>query len=269
MKKETKFYLLDMNYKIYLLKIFLFFIYLFFGFLNALYAKDLISGYNFSEPSTQKIQDDDFLNPGFIWVEHGKVLWGKKENISDLSCSSCHGKISNMKGVALNFPKVNKEGRFVNLEQQINICREKKMNSNKFQAESKNLLALSALLYFQSKGLKQNIEINENNKKWFNLGKELYFKKIGQMGLSCNQCHDDRVGNNLRAEKVSQGHINGFPAYLLRWSKIASVHKRIQFCNEQARAIPFKIFSKEYNALQLYLTWRGKGLEIETPAVRK
>ena len=89
------------------------------------------------------------------------------------------------------------------------------------------------------------------------------------MGLSCNQCHDDRVGQNLRAEKVSQGHINGFPSYLLRWSKIASVHKRIQFCNEQARAIPFKIFSKEYNALQLYMTWRGRGLKIETPAVRK
>ena len=258
-----------MNYKIYLLKVFLLFIYLFFGLLNPLYAKDLISGYYFSEPSTQKIQDDDFLNPGFIWVEHGKALWGKKENSSDLSCNSCHGKISNMKGVVLKFPKVNNEGNFINLEQQINICREKKMKSNKFQDESKNLLSLSALLYFQSKGLKQNIEIDENNEKWLNFGKELYFKKIGQMGLSCNQCHDDRVGNNLRAEKVSQGHINGFPAYLLRWSKIASVHRRIQFCNEQARAIPFKIFSKEYNALQLYLTWRGKGLEIETPAVRK
>ena len=32
------------------------------------------------------------------------------------------------------------------------------------------------------------------------------------MGLSCNQCHDERVGSNLRAEKVSQGQINGFPS---------------------------------------------------------
>ena len=89
------------------------------------------------------------------------------------------------------------------------------------------------------------------------------------MGLACNQCHDDRVGLNLRAEKVSQGHINGFPTYLLRWSKVVSVHRRIQFCNEQARALPFKIFSDEYNALQLYLSNRGNGLVIETPAVRK
>ena len=68
-----------MNYKIYLLKVFLLFIYLFFSLLNPLHAKDLISGYYFSEPSTQKIQDDDFLNPGFIWVEHGKALWEKKK----------------------------------------------------------------------------------------------------------------------------------------------------------------------------------------------
>ena len=110
---------------------------------------------------------------------------------------------------------------------------------------------------------------DSGTEEWFKLGKKLYYEKIGQMGLSCNQCHEQRVGQNLRSEKDSQGHVNGFPTYLLRWSKIASVHRRIQFCNEQARAIPFKIFSNEYNALQLYMTWRGIGLEIETPAVRK
>ena len=114
-----------------------------------------------------------------------------------------------------------------------------------------------------------NVSIDGEANKYFLRGKQLYFKRIGQMNLACNQCHDNRVGLNLRAEKVSQGHINGFPSYLLRWSTITSVHRRIQFCNEQARALPFKIFSDEYNALQLYLTNRGNSLEIETPAVRK
>ena len=209
------------------------------------------------------------MNPGFIWVENGQLLWNKKEQSSRLSCKSCHGAASEMTGVALKYPKITKKGDLINLEQQINICRHENMRAETYEPESKNLLALSVLLYYKSRGLKQDIKINEKNKEYFNLGKTLYFKKIGQMGLSCNQCHDERVGQNLRAEKVSQGHINGFPSYLLRWSKIASVHKRIQFCNEQARAIPFKIFSKEYNALQLYMTWRGRGLKIETPAVRK
>ena len=55
----------------------------------------------------------------------------------------------------------------------------------------------------------------------------------------------------MRAEKVSQGQINGFPSYLLRWSKVVSVHKRIEFCNEQARAVPYEINSKENNALAI------------------
>ena len=54
-------------------------------------------------------------------------------------------------------------------------------------------------MYYQSRGLTQDIKLNEKNKEYFNLGKALYFKKIGQRGLSCNQCHDERVGQNLRA----------------------------------------------------------------------
>jgi len=37
------------------------------------------SGYLYSTPATQAIQDDDFTNPGFLWVERGRQLWAKKE----------------------------------------------------------------------------------------------------------------------------------------------------------------------------------------------
>ncbi len=256
---------IDFRYKILVSIILFFFI------SSNLITKENLSGYFFAEPSTQNIQDDDFINPGFIWVERGKKIWKlENENKKSVSCNSCHGSIEKMKGVSLNYPKLyDNTGKLINLEQQINICRKNQMKQEEYKPENKDLLSLSAAITNQSRGLEQDIKINEQNQFWFNLGKELYFKKIGQMGLSCNQCHDDRVGLNLRAEKVSQGHVNGFPSYLLRWSKVVSVHKRIQYCNEQARAIPFKIFSDEYNALQLYLTWRGKGLQIETPAVRK
>ncbi len=233
-------------------------------------ADQPISGYEFAEPSTQKIQDDEFLNPGYLWVERGKKLWKKMYGRKQKSCQNCHGDLKTMKGVSLNFPSVYKNtNKLINLEQQINICRKEKMQAENFKPEDKDLLSLSVAISNQSKGLKQNLDVDNKNAIWFQLGKELYFKKIGQMGLACNQCHDERVGMNLRAEKVSQGQINGFPAYLLRWSKLVSVHRRIQYCNEQARAKPFKIFSDEYNALQLYLTKRGEGLKIESPSVRK
>ena len=36
---------------------------------------NVISGYNFAEPSTRNMQDDDFHNPGILWVENGEKIW--------------------------------------------------------------------------------------------------------------------------------------------------------------------------------------------------
>ena len=269
---EMKYYRLVIQYNLKLTL--LFFIVYFFTF--NLFADNTplnkgktLSGYNFAEPSTQNMQNDDFLNPGVLWVEQGISIWNKKNGPKDFSCYSCHGNIKEMKGISLKYPKVLESKRkLINLEQRINICRTK-MKLKEFDIESKEILALSTLISYQSRGLVFNYKVTEKNKKWYDLGEKLYFKKIGLMGLSCNQCHNDGVGLNLRAEKVSQGQINGFPSYLLRWSKVVSVHRRIQFCNEQARAVPYEINSDEYNTLQFYLSLKGNGLEVESPAVRK
>ena len=95
-----------------------------------LFSKNLISGYYFSEPTTKKIQDDDFMNPGFLWVERGKNIWSKKIiEKESISCQGCHGDIKSMKGVSLKYPKVYEDTKkLINLEQQINICRNKNMN---------------------------------------------------------------------------------------------------------------------------------------------
>ena len=181
---------------------------------NNLKKQTPISGYNFAEPSTQAIQDEDFINPGFLWVERGKKLWSKNESnkLGANSCQSCHGNVNNMKGVSLNYPQIYmKTKKLINLEQRINKCRKNNMDLSEYDPESQDLISLSVLISLQSRGLKQNLKIDENNEEYFKLGKSLFYKKIGQMGLSCNQCHEDRVGLDLRAEKVSQGQINGFP----------------------------------------------------------
>ena len=228
-----------------------------------------LSGYYFSEPSTRNMQDEDFINPGILWVEKGEMLWNKEEGADNQSCKTCHGNSNNMKGVSLKYPLVlNKTKKLINLEQRINLCRNI-MKVKELEPDSKEIISLSTLISNKSKNMKFNYKVTEDNKKWYNLGEKLFNKKIGLMGLSCNQCHNERVGSNLRAEKVSQGQINGFPSYLLRWSKVVSVHKRIQYCNEQARAVPYEINSIENNALQLYMSVRGNGLSVESPAVRK
>ena len=88
------------------------------------------------------------------------------------------------------------------------------------------------------------------------------------MGLSCNQWHDERVGLNLRAEKVSQGQINGFPTYRLKNAKLNTIHGRFKGCMKNIRAIPFNEGSDEFKALELYVASRANGLSVETPSVR-
>jgi sulfur-oxidizing protein SoxA len=87
--------------------------------------------------------------------------------------------------------------------------------------------------------------------------------------MSCATCHIDNTGRKLRSETLSQGQSNGFPTYRLAWQTLGSIQRRFRECNSQIRAEPLPFGAEDYVALELYLAWRGQGLPIESPAVRK
>ena len=76
-------------------------------------------------------------------------------------------------------------------------------------------------------------------------------------------------GKTLLAESISQGQPDGWPAYRLEWQTLGSSHRRLRACFQGVRAEPFAAGSPEFIALELYVAWRGEGLAIETPAVRR
>jgi sulfur-oxidizing protein SoxA len=41
------------------------------------------------------------------------------------------------------------------------------------------------------------------------------------------------------------------------------------WCNTSVRALPSPFGADEYVNLELYVAWRGRGLPVETPAVRR
>ncbi len=228
------------------------------------------SGYEFARPETQAMQDDEFANPGWFWVQRGAELWDTPAGSADRACSTCHGSADSLAGAAPTYPKVDtRTRRLINLEQRVNLCRERHMGVEPYDLESDPLLSLSMFLTHQAAGRPLQVQVDGLAQPWFERGRKLYAQRVGQMNLACTQCHDQRVGHYLRAERISQGQINGFPSYLLRWGTVSSVHRRFQFCNEQARAEPLAIGSDDYNSLQLYVAWRGSGLAIEVPAVRR
>ena len=228
------------------------------------------SGYTFATAETQSIQDDDFENPAFILVDEGAELWDKVDGEAGKSCASCHNDASkSMKGIGAHYPVYDsKLKKLKNIEQQINICRKDRMKAKPYKYESNGLLAMTTFVRHQSKGMQMNVAVDGEAKPFYEKGKELYHLRVGQLDMSCNHCHGDNFGNKARANILSQGQSNGFPTYRLKWQKVGSIHRRFRGCMKTIRATPYKYGADEYVNLELYLAWKGRGLPVETPAVR-
>src|SRR5262249_23083613 len=157
-------------------------------------AAEKQSDYESMSPQTRAMQDDDGANPGMFWVLDGEALWGRKDNASNLSCADCHTTES-MRGVAARYPSFEVESkRLIDLQERINVCRVRRQNATPFGYESRELLALSAFVAYQSRGVPIQITIDERLKPFFDVGRTLFEARQGQLNVSCAQCHDDNWG---------------------------------------------------------------------------
>lgn len=228
------------------------------------------SGYDFMGRETRAMQDDDAANPGMLWVLDGEALWGRKAGAAGRSCSECHGDArSSMKGVSARYPAFDAvPGRPVNLEQRINLCRTRQQQAPPLAYESKDLLALSAYVGRQSRGLPIEIAIDARTKPFLNAGRETFNRRQGQLNLACAQCHDANAGKKLAGNVIPQAHPTGYPIYRLEWQGVGSLERRLRNCMFGTRAQTPEFGSDELVDLELFLMWRARAMNIETPAVR-
>lgn len=229
------------------------------------------SGYLYLGEQTRALQDDDFLNPGMFAVAAGESLWNEVDGTEGLACASCHGSAEEtMQGVATLFPRYDgaRDG-IINLELMINRERVERMGAEPYAYESDALLSLTAYVTHQSRGLPREVDVTGPAAPFFEAGEAFFYERRGQLDLSCAHCHEDRDGMYLRGDLISQGQINGFPFYRLMWGSMGSTHRMFEWCNVSVRAEPYPLGSEEYLNLELYVAWRGRGLPIETPAVRR
>ena len=226
------------------------------------------SGYQDAGPQVRAMQDDDSANPAFLWVEQGRSLWNTAP-ASSPACASCHGDPASLRGVAAQYPKFDPvRGRPVTLSQRINLCRVDHQASVPLAADSEALLGLSALVGLQSRGMSLAVRTDGPAAPFAEAGRALFNTRMGQLNLSCAECHDGLAGHRLGGSTIPQGHPNGYPIYRLEWQAMGSFARRIRNCVTGVRADPLPPDSPELTALELYLGGRAGGLAVETPAVR-
>lgn len=227
------------------------------------------SSYQDMAPATRAMQDADTDNPAMLWVLDGEALWKTKTGEAGRACADCHSDArKSMRGVSARHPAFDEQrGGPVTLEGRINICRTEQQKGPALAYESKELLALSAYVALQSRGLP--IESRDPRlEPAIAAGRAEFMRRQGQLNLGCVHCHDQRYGEKLAGSTISQGQPNGYPIYRLEWQTLGSLQRRLRNCLTGMRAENYPLGSPELVRLETYLMWRARGMTVESPAVR-
>ena len=197
-------------------------------------------------------------------------MWKSKTGTAGKACADCHNDArTSMKGVAVRYPAFDAAlGRPVDLEQRINLCRARHQQATPLAYESRDLLALTAFVAQQSRGLAIESGADPQLAPFIARGHELFTQRQGQLNLGCANCHDDNWDKRLAGSAITQGHPTGYPLYRLEWQSLGSLQRRLRSCISGIRAQPYDYGAPELVELELYLMSRARGMPIETPAVR-
>jgi sulfur-oxidizing protein SoxA len=237
---------------------------------RAIAPADLRSGITFSGANVRVMQEDDAANPAYLWVERGERLWNTAAGPGSKSCASCHHGIATMRGVAARYPMIDAgSGALLDLPARIGDWHARTQGTAALKPESEDLLALTAYVALQSRGMPVDVSIDGPARAPFERARAFYYERHGQMNLSCAQCHEQNWGRRLYNELISQGHGTAFPAYRLEWQALGSLDRRLRACLFGIRAEVPPPGSKELTELALFLAWRAQGLKLEAPGVRR
>lgn len=227
------------------------------------------SSYDMMSAETKAMQDEDTSNPGMLFVLEGRDIWNRPAGKTGRACAACHQDAAEtMKGVAARYPAFDEKRKEpVDLEGRINLCRSEHQEAPPLPRESRELLALTAYIARQSRGMP--IQSSDDRlKPTIERGRTLFTTRQGQLNLACSQCHDDNWGRKLAGIPIPQGHPTGYPIYRLEWQTLGSLQRRLRNCMIGIRAEPYPYGAPEYLALETYLMWRARGMPMESPAVR-
>jgi sulfur-oxidizing protein SoxA len=205
-----------------------------------------------------------------LFVDQARDMWDAEIGADGESCASCHEDVeASMKGVRPVYPKYDEErGEVQTLVMQVNECLTERMGVEAWKYGGDDMKNMTALISSVSRGMPVDVAIDGPAQSTWEQGRDIYYTRYGQLELACANCHEDNWDNMIRADHLSQGHINGFPVYRLKQAALVGAHNRFRGCIRDTRAETFAEGSPEFVALELYVASRGNGLSVEAPSVR-
>ncbi len=230
-----------------------------------------LSGNSFLPAELLALGKDETSNPLSLWIDQGNEVWAAK-------CQECHGKMSSMAGAVVQFPKwkssPSSKGQLLNIEDQISVCLSRK-SAQKWTNDSSEVLAISVALSDAAKGQRIHIAAPHDpveRQAWqeqINLAAQIYIKRQGRLNLACTQCHDQKIGIQLRSDVISPAFVTGFPIYRQSWQTAGSIDRRLRACYSGVQALVPPSGSPELRGLELFLKKRSEGMVWDGPSIRR
>jgi len=180
--------------------------------------------------------------PGEVSIEEGKDAF-HKNGPNGKSCAECHGKDgAKIKDAFRSMPKFYADGKKVmDIDLRIKTCMEKNQGHEKADRKKGDFINLVVYVASLSNGktITTSVGSDANMKEMYDLGENLWFKRVGEMDLSCAVCHDQLGGKRIRLQnlaKVKQDKVsNHWPAYRFSNDSMWTMEDRIRGCYKQIR----------------------------------
>ena len=157
--------------------------------------------------------------------------------------------------IAGKFPFYNEElKRVITFEMALNSCLEQNGERLMAYTDPETMGALSAYARSLSDGMLMDIEVvSKQATGKYELGKSLYFRRIGQYNLACASCHLTNGGRYFRDELLSPaiGQAVHFPVFR-GGERLYTLQMRYQRCMEAVGAVPFESGSEALNNLEYF-----------------
>ncbi|RUM31924.1 MAG: sulfur oxidation c-type cytochrome SoxA [Aquifex sp.] len=230
------------------------------------------------------------LSPADVIVEEGKDYYHNLKGKNGKTCASCHGQDgANLVGAYAKMPRYYTDIKKVaDIDIRIKACMEKYMGlSAKGKKGRKYIVPLAAYVATLSNGMPVNVELKHpEEKRLYELGKELWYKRVGARDFSCAVCHEVLAGKRIRLQKlgapVRDKLYAHWPAYRISKDKLWTMEDRIRGCYKSfflydpkkgnfnmkknwVKKPPFYI--EEVVALELFMKRAANGARIEVPGL--
>lgn len=224
-------------------------------------------------PVEDRDGQDPLVNPAMWVMETASDLYAEV-GPAGKSCASCHGAADvDFKTWAASMPVWEPRlDRVLGVEEFI-YRHAKATTGADWLMQSEQNLAMAMYLRFVANGTPIDVDTeSEDAKAAIARAEELYHVKLGQLNLSCADCHEVGKGANhwVRGQWLgeSRGQLAHFPVYRTSRSEIWDIRKRLQWCNVAIWANELPPDARQYGDLELWLASKNEGLPLNSPNIR-